>query len=129
MPRPMPVNDGNRGINLFGSDSLIFNAMPSCFGLRINNLLLLNASADFFCSEGCGFPHPVSLKMLMGGDDDGRLRLVKRMTPSDGRPCLLATEEAAAQGRPLDGRDPSLGINRKPAGAGFALCFIMKNPP
>lgn len=70
------VFDGdNRGINLFGSDSLIFNAMPSCFGLRINNLLLLSASADFFCSEGCGFPHPVSLKMLMGGDNDGQLSL------------------------------------------------------
>lgn len=65
----------NKGINLFGSDSLIFNGMPSCFGLRINNILLLNASADFFCSKGCGLPHPTAMKLLMGGEDDGKMKL------------------------------------------------------
>ena len=65
----------NKGINLFGSDSLIFNDMPSCFGLRFNNILLLNASADFFCSKGCGLPQPTSMKLLMGGGDGGKLKL------------------------------------------------------
>jgi hypothetical protein len=63
------------GINMFGSDSLIFGSMPSCFGLRINNLLLLNVSADFFCSRGCGLPHPQSIQLLMDGKDEGKLRL------------------------------------------------------
>ena len=65
----------NKGINLFGSDSLIFNGMPSCFGFRINNILLLNASADFFCSKGCGLPHPASMKLLMGGENSGKMKL------------------------------------------------------
>lgn len=65
----------NKGINLFGSDSLIFNDMPSCFGLRINDILLLNASADFFCSKGCGLPHPTAMKLLMGGGDSGKMKL------------------------------------------------------
>ncbi|MDE2184198.1 MAG: hypothetical protein KGJ78_14355 [Alphaproteobacteria bacterium] len=62
------------GINLFGSDSLIFGNMPSCFGLRINNILLLNVSSDFFCSRGCGLPYPKSIKLLMGGPNQGTLK-------------------------------------------------------
>jgi hypothetical protein len=65
----------NKGLNLFGSDSLVFNSMPSCFALRINDILLLNISSDFFCSKGCGFPHPNSITVLMGGDNEGKIRL------------------------------------------------------
>lgn len=65
----------NKGINLIGSDSLIFNDMPSCFGCRINDILLLNVSADFFCSRGCGVPHPQSMTLLMGGENSGMLHL------------------------------------------------------
>lgn len=65
----------NKGINLFGSDGLIFNEMPCCFGCRINDLLLLNVSSDFFCSKGCGLPHPKSSKVLMGGENHGMLKL------------------------------------------------------
>ena len=68
-------DSGNEGVNLFGVDSLIFNEMPSCFGLRINNILLLNISADFFCSRGCGFPYPDKMLLRIGGKDDGRLAL------------------------------------------------------
>jgi hypothetical protein len=64
----------NKGINLFGSDSLIFNDMPCCFGFRINDLLLLNLSSNF-CSRGCGLPHPKSMTVLMGGENDGYLKL------------------------------------------------------
>ncbi len=65
----------NKGINLLGGDSLIFNDMPSCFGCRINDILLLNVSADFFCSRGCGMPHPQSMTLLMGGENSGMLKL------------------------------------------------------
>lgn len=63
------------GINLFGNDSLISTYMPSCFGLRFNNTLLLNASADFFCSKGCGLPYPKRMEFLRGGPNDGMLSL------------------------------------------------------
>jgi hypothetical protein len=63
------------GINLFGNDSIISNSLPSCFGLRINNLLLVNISSDFFCSEGCGLPHPLRMKLLCGGENSGMLSL------------------------------------------------------
>jgi hypothetical protein len=65
----------SKGINLFGADSLIFNEMPSCFGLRANDTLLLNVSADFFCSKGCGLPFPDTMTLQIGGPDDGRLML------------------------------------------------------
>jgi hypothetical protein len=65
----------NKGINLFGADSLIFSEMPSCFGLRINDILLINASSDFFCSAGCGFPYPATMKLQRGGDHDGKMTL------------------------------------------------------
>jgi len=64
----------NKGINLLGGDSLIFNDMPSCFGCRINDILLLNVSSDFFCSKGCGMPYPASMKLLMGGKN-GMMKL------------------------------------------------------
>lgn len=63
------------GINLFGNDSMISGSMPSCFGLRINDLLLLNISSDFFCSKGCGLPHPLEMSHLHGGDSHGMLSL------------------------------------------------------
>ena len=65
----------NKGINLAGTDSQIFFDMPCCFGLRINDLLLLNVSTDFFCSKGCGLPHPTSMRHLIGGENDGMLTI------------------------------------------------------
>ncbi|NKK75853.1 hypothetical protein GFM13_37470 [Rhizobium leguminosarum bv. viciae] len=67
--------DQRPGINLFGNDSMISGSMPSCFGLRINDLLLLNVSSDFFCSRGCGLPHPQEMVHLRGGENDGMLSL------------------------------------------------------
>lgn len=70
--------DGNsKGINLFGTESQIFAGTPSCFGLRANNLLFLNISSDFFCSQGCGLPYPQSMKMIVGGKDAGKLELTR----------------------------------------------------
>jgi hypothetical protein len=78
------VFDGNnKGINLFGSDSLIFYGMPSCFGFRINNILLLSVSSDFFCSRGCGLPHPESMKYLMSGENQGKLQFEGFCYPVD----------------------------------------------
>jgi hypothetical protein len=73
----------NKGINLFGADSLIFNDMPSCFGLRINDILLINASSDFLCSAGCGFPYPATMKLQMGGDQSGKMVLEHFQYPTE----------------------------------------------
>jgi hypothetical protein len=69
------VSEQPQGLNLFGSDSMIFSDMPSCFALRLNGLLMFNISADFFCSRGCGFPYPQSMKLLMGGESSGQMHL------------------------------------------------------
>ena len=68
-------DSANKGINLFGADSLIFNDMPSCFGLRINDILLINVSSDFLCSAGCGFPYPATMKLQIGGNQSGKMVL------------------------------------------------------
>ncbi|ANY85472.1 hypothetical protein BB934_45470 (plasmid) [Microvirga ossetica] len=70
-----PLQDHPDGLNAFGVNSLVFAEMPSCFMLRINDLLLLNASTDFAYSHGCGFPHPATITKLAGGENAGRLLL------------------------------------------------------
>jgi len=72
-----------KGINLFGADSLIFNEMPSCFGLRINDILLINASSDFMCSAGCSFPHPATMKLQIGGNLSGQTVLTDFQYPNE----------------------------------------------
>jgi hypothetical protein len=46
------------GLNAYGVESLSFHLTPSCFALRVNNILLFNMSADFLFAERCGFPAP-----------------------------------------------------------------------
>ncbi len=72
-----------KGINLIGADSMIFSDMPSCFGLRVNDMLLLNISSDFFCSAGCGFPFPATMKLQIGGSDSGKMVLQNFQYPTD----------------------------------------------
>jgi hypothetical protein len=70
-----PLAANPDGLNAFGVDALIFADMPSCFMLRINDLLLLNASTDFLYSHGCGFPRPKTIAKFAGGDNAGKLLL------------------------------------------------------
>ena len=53
-----PIEGDSKGLNTYGAESLLFHRSPSCFSLRINNLLLVNMSADFLISARCGFPFP-----------------------------------------------------------------------
>lgn len=57
------------GLNAFGVESLVFHSQPSCFGLRINNILIINMSTDFLFSARCGFPYPKSCFTRLDGDD------------------------------------------------------------
>jgi len=58
-----PLADHQRGLNTWGPESRLFQIKPSVFTLRINNILLLNASWDFMCASRCGYPYPRRLTL------------------------------------------------------------------
>lgn len=66
-----PINERNKGLNAFGVETLVFNRSPSCFGLRVNNILLVNISADFAFAERAGFPFPTNRKFIKSGEFSG----------------------------------------------------------
>lgn len=70
-----PTADESPGITLFGIDSLLFHHHPSCFGLRINNLVFLNASDDYLVSGRLGFPHPRTMFLDLDAGDPAALML------------------------------------------------------
>lgn len=47
-----------KGINLMGIDSEIFEVIPSCFAMTINNLIIFSYSKEFILSKNLGFPFP-----------------------------------------------------------------------
>lgn len=49
--------DAADGLTVSGVYSLMFALMPSVFGLRINDMLLLSASTDLMISKSLGFPY------------------------------------------------------------------------
>lgn len=55
------------GLTAFGVESVPFMSMPSCFGLKINNLFLVSISAPFVLAYEFGFPAPVG-HVLGAGD-------------------------------------------------------------
>jgi hypothetical protein len=55
------------GLNAFGVETFVFQFNPSCFGLRINNLLIINGSNDFLISKNCGFPYPQTIESNENG--------------------------------------------------------------
>ena len=55
------------GLNAFGVESFVFQYNPSCFALRINNILLFNGSNDFLISKNCGFPYPNKIVVKKNG--------------------------------------------------------------
>jgi hypothetical protein len=64
-----PIAGDGIGLNAFGVESLVFHSQPSCFALRVNNLLILNMSADYLISARCGFPFPKSRYTTLDGDN------------------------------------------------------------
>jgi len=85
--------DNRKGVSWLGTDTPLFHYMPSCFGLAINNIMLLNASKDFLFSKRIGFPYmvPTSIRDMGGYFGDvregtGRMRmpLVARKFKSGG---------------------------------------------
>lgn len=60
-------NENSKGLNAFGVETFAFQNNPSCFALRINNILIINASNDFAISKECGFPYPEIMKTASNG--------------------------------------------------------------
>jgi len=49
-------------INFVGHDTILFQHIPSCFLLIINNLFFFNMSRDFLFARRIGFPYPTQLR-------------------------------------------------------------------
>jgi len=64
-----------KGLNALGVESLIFHSSPSCFGLKINNILIVNMSSDYLFSARCGFPYPQNCKTWLDGENAYMLSL------------------------------------------------------
>lgn len=61
------AGDHQTGLNAYGVESLSFHLNPSCFALRVNNILLFNMSSDFLFAERCGFPGPKKRTFYLDG--------------------------------------------------------------
>ena len=53
-----PIGDQSDGLNTYGVESMLFQRQPSAFAIRINGIVLVNASWDWMCASRCGFPYP-----------------------------------------------------------------------
>lgn len=67
------IEGASDGLNGNGIESVVFQHQPSCFALRINDIILFNASSDFAFSEGCGFWHPEKTKAFVDGPHMGQV--------------------------------------------------------
>lgn len=70
-----PLASDGVGLNAVGVNTLAFQSSPSVFGLRINNLLMINCSSDYIISGRCGFPSPTTMEILLDGENAGCLAL------------------------------------------------------
>ena len=70
-----PAKFDEKGLNAFGVESFVFHRQPSCFGLKINNILILNMSSDYLFASRCGFPYPQICETLLDGKNKGMMRL------------------------------------------------------
>lgn len=70
-----PITEKNNGLNAYGVETLSFHSAPSVFGLRINNIFLLNCSSDYIFSGRCGFPAPTKMQLHLDGDSAGLLQM------------------------------------------------------
>lgn len=62
--RSLIIGSARRGqrLSFFGANSLTFRFMPSCFGLLINDIGLVNVSHEFLLSRRMGFPYAEELQ-------------------------------------------------------------------
>ena len=66
-----PLGNDEVGLNAIGVNTIAFQDSPSVFGLKINNLLMINCSGDYIFSGRCGFPAPSSMEIHLDGENAG----------------------------------------------------------
>ncbi len=59
-----------RGMSVFGTNPKAFENTPSCFGLAVNNMVLINASFDHLLSRQLGFPYIEGWQMRAQGEPE-----------------------------------------------------------
>jgi hypothetical protein len=62
--------DGWQGVVWVGTDSPVFQVMPSAFAIAINGFGFVSVSQDFLLAERLGLPYPVSRRLM---DDQRQL--------------------------------------------------------
>lgn len=70
-----PLTSNEKGLNAFGVESLVFHRQPSCFALKINNILIFNMSSDYLFAARCGFPYPKICETWLDGENAGMMTL------------------------------------------------------
>lgn len=70
-----PLEGSAIGLNALGVETLAFHRAPSTFGLRINDILLINCSSDYIFSGRCGFPYPKKMQLFLDGKNQGMMHV------------------------------------------------------
>jgi hypothetical protein len=88
-------DQNDRGVSFVGTDSLIFQAMPSCFYFVINHLHFFSASADWLFSARLGLPSLATHKFC---SDETQEITLAHGTSAVTQPLVgLAIREGASQ--------------------------------
>lgn len=70
-----PIANSEKGLNGYGSETLLFSRQPSCISLKINNIIIFNMSSDFLFSGRCGFLSPQDMELIIDNENNGLLKL------------------------------------------------------
>lgn len=70
-----PIADSKKGLNPKGVETIAFHQSPSAFGLRINNIFIVNGSSDYLFSARCGFPYPSKMELILDGENFGSMQM------------------------------------------------------
>lgn len=68
-----PLAKQPKGLNAYGVETPLFHRTPSAFCLRINDLLVFNASSDYLIAGHCGLPAPEKMEVSLDGEHAGML--------------------------------------------------------
>lgn len=68
-----PLSRQPNGLNAYGVETPLFHRTPSAFGLRVNDVLILNVSADYLVAGRCGLPAPTKMEIAIDGPNAGLL--------------------------------------------------------
>lgn len=68
-----PLSRQPKGLNAYGVETPLFHRTPSAFGLRVNDVLILNVSTDYLVAGRCGLPAPMKMEIALDGPNAGLL--------------------------------------------------------